>query len=162
MKKIEELRDMQPEKILYGLGWIGIIVVILFYSIIRVTDISILSDLPPCYVYLRYGLYCPGCGGTRAVAAFLSGNILKSLCYHPFIPYFGFVFLIFMGTHTLEYLTRKKWRHPYYQSKNVSREKPKIRGMRYRNGYIYIGIAIILLQWIAKNIIWLQYGKHVI
>ncbi len=41
----------------------------------------------PCLFRLFTGLYCPGCGGTRAVLALLSGNIRKSFFYHPFVPY---------------------------------------------------------------------------
>ena len=33
----------------------------------------------PCFFYEISGIYCPGCGGTRALYAMLHGNILASL-----------------------------------------------------------------------------------
>ena len=37
------------------------------------------------------GLYCPGCGGTRAVRALLSGHPVLSFLYHPVVPYMASV-----------------------------------------------------------------------
>lgn len=41
------------------------------------------SSLPACWFYTRWHIYCPGCGGTRAFIALLSGRILDSLWFHP-------------------------------------------------------------------------------
>lgn len=35
--------------------------------------------LPPCFLYSTTGLYCPGCGGTRAMHQLLHGNLAMSL-----------------------------------------------------------------------------------
>ena len=40
-------------------------------------------SLPACWFYTRWHIYCPGCGGTRAFIALLSGRMLDSLCFHP-------------------------------------------------------------------------------
>jgi len=37
----------------------------------------------PCLFQRMTGLYCPGCGGTRAVRALLSGHPVLSFLYHP-------------------------------------------------------------------------------
>ena len=37
----------------------------------------------PCLFQMMTGLYCPGCGGTRAVRALLSGHPVLSFLYHP-------------------------------------------------------------------------------
>ena len=36
-----------------------------------------------CLFLLLFKLYCPGCGGTRSVLAFVSGEFFRSLCYFP-------------------------------------------------------------------------------
>ncbi len=39
----------------------------------------------PCLFQMMTGLYCPGCGGTRAVKALLSGHPVLSFLYHPLV-----------------------------------------------------------------------------
>ncbi|WP_405353605.1 DUF2752 domain-containing protein [Ruminococcus sp.] len=41
--------------------------------------------LPPCYLYVLTGIYCPGCGCTRAVFALINGDVLLSLRQNPMI-----------------------------------------------------------------------------
>ena len=41
----------------------------------------------PCLFHLLTGLYCPGCGGTRAVRAMAAGNLRLSFQYHPLVLY---------------------------------------------------------------------------
>ncbi|MBQ6855594.1 MAG: DUF2752 domain-containing protein, partial [Lachnospiraceae bacterium] len=36
----------------------------------------------PCMFRMLTGLYCPGCGGTRAVKALLTGHPIQSFLYH--------------------------------------------------------------------------------
>ena len=38
-----------------------------------------------CSIRRTLGIYCPGCGGTRAAKALLKGNILLSLKYNPIV-----------------------------------------------------------------------------
>ncbi len=39
--------------------------------------------VPQCVIYKNTGLYCPGCGGTRAIISLLNGHIIKALIYNP-------------------------------------------------------------------------------
>lgn len=48
----------------------------------------------PCLFRFFTGLYCPGCGGTRAVLALLSGDLKASIYYHPFVPYAALALLV--------------------------------------------------------------------
>lgn len=40
-----------------------------------------------CSVREMTGIYCPGCGGTRAVLALLRGDIVSSFIYYPTLLY---------------------------------------------------------------------------
>lgn len=44
----------------------------------------------PCLFSMITGLYCPGCGGTRAVIALIHGRMFQSLLYNPIPVYFLF------------------------------------------------------------------------
>lgn len=39
----------------------------------------------PCVFKTLFGLYCPGCGGTRALRALLSGHPIESLLLNPLL-----------------------------------------------------------------------------
>ena len=48
-----------------------------------------------CVFLKTFSLYCPGCGGTRALAALLELNILKSfILYPPLLITVGFIIYI--------------------------------------------------------------------
>ncbi len=41
----------------------------------------------PCGLKEHFHLYCPGCGGTHAVAALLEFNLIESFLYNPLVLY---------------------------------------------------------------------------
>lgn len=55
--------------------------------------------IPKCPVYLLTGLYCPGCGGGRALYSILHGHILTALDFNPmFVLLLPFVaYLVLQG-----------------------------------------------------------------
>ena len=75
----------------------------------------------------------------------LHGQFLKSLYSHPFVLYGTVLYLCFMGSHTLSLLT-----------------KGKVKGMKYRNSYTYIGVGLILLNFVGKNIMRLVVGRDIL
>lgn len=87
------------------------------------------------------GIYCPGCGGTRALTALVHGRLLEALWYHPLIPYLAVVGGGFMLTQGLE---RLGIRH--------------VRGWRYQTWYLYAAIGLIVLNFIVKNVLRLFWG----
>lgn len=88
----------------------------------------------PCVFQRLTGLYCPGCGGTRAARYLLHGEIAKSLQYHPLIGYMALVIFLELISWGLARL----WK------------KPNLHLKRY-DGFVYLGIAIIVVNWIWKN-----------
>lgn len=134
----------KDEKILYWI-LVGILFAsIAVYLVLQYFDWSI--RLPMCMMLRFTGLYCPGCGGTRAFISLLHGRFLDSLYYHPIVLYGAAVGLWYLISHTIEYASRDKYRI----------------GMRYRDIYLYIAVSLILLNWIIKNICWLALGIRLI
>lgn len=120
------------EKTLYKIGWILLPImaaIFLLYNYLPFRHI-------PCMLLYTTGIYCPGCGGTRAVFALLHGHILQSLYYHPFVPYCAALYTWFMISHTLEYLTKGRLSI----------------GLKFRPIYLYIGLGIILANWGLRNL----------
>ncbi len=98
-----------------------------------------LSDLisfDECAFKKATGFYCPGCGGIRSVKALLSGHIIISFLLNPFIPYCVFMWLIYTLSHLLEIL-----------------KVPRVKGMKYRDGYVYAALVLLFINWIVKNIL---------
>ena len=94
--------------------------------------------VPPCYFYQLTGLYCPGCGGTRAWIALLHGHFLHSLVYHPVVLYGTFVYLVYVLSNLRALLP-----HMHHTRS----------GMAFRNIYLYLAVILILGNWIFKNIL---------
>ena len=63
-------------------------------------------NLPPCLFHRLTGLYCPGCGGTRAVRLLLTGHIWKSFLHHPGVLFAAALYLWFMVSQTIERLSK--------------------------------------------------------
>ena len=116
------------------------------YMILNYLHITITEINPyPCSFYSTFGLYCPGCGGTRAVDCLLHGHFIRSFLYHPAVPYAAFYFGCYILSHSLNILTRGK-----------------CKAMPFRPIYFYIMIAIIILQCVIKNALVIFAGIHVI
>lgn len=115
---------------------IGAISVLAYFKIILPN-----VKISPCVAYSVFGIYCPGCGGTRAVNALLHGEILKSVWYHPIVLYSAVIFGTFMLTHTLERIG-----------------VPRIKGIKFHNWYMYVAIIILVLNVIIKNVLKFCFG----
>jgi len=92
------------------------------------------SLYPPCVFHTITGLYCAGCGSTRAIHHLLHGRILRAFSYNPLVV----ILLIPLGLYILNHLRfvlwGKKWRTP-----------------EIRIRYVWILIIIIVLFWILRN-----------
>ncbi len=130
---------------LYQLGkWI-LAAVIAAALIVWVFGDAVLKWMPECVFEAATGLYCPGCGGTRAVIALMRGHFIKSFIYHPAVPYAFTVYTVFMV---------KMFLVKHFGLKSGKDGRINI--------FIYIGIGIIFVQWIVKLILLICYGISVI
>lgn len=92
--------------------------------------------VPPCIFSVCLQIYCPGCGGTRAVEALLHGQILESVWYHPIVLYFVILFGGFMLTQGLARLGVRR-----------------IRGWKFHNWYLYGAIVVLVCNFLVKNLL---------
>lgn len=88
----------------------------------------------PCLFHLLTGLYCPGCGGTRASVYLLRGELLRSFQYHPLVPYMALVAVL-----ELAGFAASKILH-----------NPRLHVKRYTL-FTYVGIGIVIVNWMWKN-----------
>lgn len=95
----------------------------------------------PCLFRLLTGLYCPGCGGTRALVYLAQGRLLKSVVYHP---------LVFYGVTALTAELLTAW-----IAKRTG--KPECY-LGHEQLLIRAGVGIILINWLVKNILMIGFG----
>lgn len=109
-------------------------------AVLQSTGTLLLTDLGfPCSFRLVSGYYCPGCGGTHAVCALAAGDLITCAKEHAFVLYATFGIFIFLLWNTFSTVYNKKT------------GSAKIPVMHFHTAYIYVGIAIIFIQWIIKN-----------
>lgn len=96
------------DRIFYIMGLVllgGLVMV----EILAAAGVLTLTDLGfSCSFLSVTGLYCPGCGGTHAVCALAGGHLWESFRYHPFVPYTGLLFLVFVVWNSLCTVVNKK------------------------------------------------------
>lgn len=143
---MEPRMSKKEEKSLYILGWMLLGTAVLLVGITKVLPVQSKIFSLPCIFRELTGYYCPGCGGTRACAALLKGKIVESFLYHPVVVYTAAVYVWYMISHTIEYLSKGKL----------------AAGLRYRDLYLYIAAAIILVQWVVRNLLKLVWGFDIL
>ena len=74
---------------------INIIVAFLVAGFVAFTLLFKDREEMQCVFYNLTGLYCPGCGGTRAVYSMLKFNILDAIRYNITVPFGIFVYLYY-------------------------------------------------------------------
>lgn len=134
------------DEVMYRVMLVFLAVVILAAAVFYLTPyFRVINVDQPCILRSMTGLYCPGCGGTRALRFLIHGQVAKSLYYNPAVGYVMIFVMTYMVSHILKHLT-----------------KGKIKGIHYRNGYCYMGVILLVLNWIWKNYMLLVYHRMLI
>ena len=133
-------KDSSQDLSFYIIGWCCIAFVVIYYVLKHICNVDIINYTLPCTLYTWTGFYCPGCGGTRSIAALLQGDILESFHLHPFVPYTVFVGGWFMISQTIE---------------RISKGKIKV-ALHFRMIYMWIAVALILTNFLWKNYVLLK------
>lgn len=136
----------KEEKTLYWICVSLLFMSVLLVVLTRILGISLADVMPGCLFLRLTGYYCPGCGGTRAVMSLFQGDFLHSFLYHPVVPYAAVIGGWYVISHTIEL---------------ASKEKYSI-GMRYRDLYLYLAVALILSNWVIKNLFILLQGVYLL
>lgn len=90
----------------------------------------------PCLFRLLTGFYCPGCGGTRALAAFLHGQWLQSFIFHPIVLYM-FCSVLLSLVMRLKKGKRERDGHDF----------------RLEEALVYAGLCLVAVNWLLKNVL---------
>ena len=136
-------KDPSQDYSFYIIGWSAILFVLGTVVLNVLFDIKLTQILPPCILHKVTGWYCLGCGGTRAAAALMRGDIVQSLFYHPIVIYMAVVGGWFMISQTIERLTKGK----------------VAIGMHFRLIYIWIGVGLAVINCVWKNAVLLLTGE---
>ena len=94
-----------------------------------------------CFVFRHFHIFCPGCGGTRAFAALLKGQILNSILYNP-VVLTGLVSYFFFMINTCICLFTQKWGFRRFPITIV----------------VFLNLGLMLLQCIIRNILYLGFS----
>ncbi|MFJ2029480.1 DUF2752 domain-containing protein [Streptosporangium sp. NPDC087985] len=90
---------------------------------------------PTCPFLMLTGLYCPGCGGLRAVYALAHGDPVTALGLNPFVVAMVPVLAFLWGRWAL-----RSWRGEPSDGKAV------------RPAYVWGFLALMIVFWIGRNI----------
>lgn len=67
---------------------------------------------PPCPTYAWLGMYCPGCGSTRALSALLHGHLAAAWSYNPALVVAGAPVIAWLAGSALVAAVRDRWPTP--------------------------------------------------
>lgn len=97
--------------------------------------------LSECSFKTHFGMYCPGCGGTRALIALLQGDVIQSLKYNPII----LLFILDILSMTLLSIVE-------------NRSQEKYRGVKIRLFVNLSFLLFIILFFITRNVLLYKFG----
>lgn len=176
-------KDIGTEEVLYRLGLVAALVAATGFLFVKYAPPAVkdwISHFSFCVIYRFTGFTCPGCGGTRAVAALFRGHVLESILYHPLVVYGIVLYVLFMGSHTLAGLSRLlgkvralrtgKREKGAEQQPEIQRETKRetqsktagLQGMKWRDGYVTAAVWLLAANFIIKNLIHLLTGTDVL
>ncbi|MBQ8085454.1 MAG: DUF2752 domain-containing protein [Lachnospiraceae bacterium] len=108
MNKKNLLRDFIIANIAGGLSGIFMLIGIFLQ------EFGVLPKFPCTFLYTTH-MYCPGCGGTRALLWLFKGRVIKSICYNPAV-FLGVILILYYEVTVLLTIISKKDKKFYTKS----------------------------------------------
>lgn len=105
------LRDFIIVNVTAGLA------VFLMLTVMMLQNKGVLPSFP-CTIHELFHMYCPGCGGTRAILALLKGEILHSIAYNPAIL-LGGLLMMYYEVGVIVTLIKKNQRYYFYRKNGL-------------------------------------------
>lgn len=133
----EERETETVDRVFFITGIFGVLAAVICLIVWKVTGQSFIPPVPPCTIHAVTGLYCPGCGGTRAVYALIQGKFFTSFYYHPIVPYTAAVGGWFLISQSIARLSRGRFRAV----------------MHFKPRYLWIALALVVINCFFKNFI---------
>lgn len=126
------------EKTLDNYIYISLIITSIILSVLFLIYNIFFPNVPfaSCFIYETFGVYCPGCGCTRAFFALLNFDLINSLFHNSAVLYGFIILVLYLTTQTIDRVLK--------HSKYI---------MPYSNLYLYIGIFILIINCILKNLL---------
>lgn len=130
-------KNYSKHKIYYYVALILIILFIIFLILYHYMDFSFYGRGSDCGFKLLLHCYCPGCGGSRALDAFLHGNFLTSLLSHPAIIITFGLFMSYFIPATYTFLIKRNG-NLYYKFHPIS---------------LWILLIVIVSHFVMRNLL---------
>ena len=156
------IRIMKTDTCFYVISWIIMIGLVVIGILHHTGLFTPTDDLAfPCFFRSATGLYCPGCGGTHAVISLVEGHLTDSFLAHPIILYVTACALVDIAANTVSLIRSKLSTRSCDKDEHIQAGQPKHHHeasaspyvLHFRMIYLYVGIAILFIQWIIKNIL---------
>ena len=131
-EKYRRLMQSDMENIIYWWSIAVVLCVAAMYAAVFLL-MDILGIDRACGFYSMFGIPCPGCGGTRALANLLHGRIWTAVRYNAFAVYCCLMYGVYFLTNTFNRLSGGRF-----------------PAMRFRELYMYAGLVILIVQYVYK------------
>ena len=120
---------------------INIVVAVLVAGFVVFTLLLKDREEMQCAFYSLIGLYCPGCGGTRAVYSLLRLRIFDAIKYNITVPFGAFVYIYY---NVRAFIAGLKNDTEYFKNQKYP--------------LCIVLVAVLLLNFVLKNVLLLFFG----
>ena len=120
---------------------INIVVAVLVAGFVVVTLLLKDREEMQCAFYSLTGLYCPGCGGTRAVYSLLRLRIFDAIKYNITVPFGAFVYIYY---NVRAFIAGLKNDTEYFKNQKYP--------------LCIVLVAVLLLNFVLKNVLLIFFG----